>query len=183
MSTADIPTHDASANPRAAVGSTSALQTVYASAPAGQDILQTLELSHPLWAAPYYLTNYPTLFVATLDTGPTVTFMPYPFAVQLPVVDGAGTQALQVTLTNADPLIRQAVEAAHADPTTRITAVYREFLGAALGAPQSAPLRLSFSTIQITEESVAGVANRSDVLNRRFPAVWYDVKRFPGLDR
>jgi hypothetical protein len=165
------------------LATTTALRTAYASAPGGQDILRTLELSHSKWPAHYYLTDYPTPFTATLDTGPTVTFQPYPFAVVLPPIDGAGQQTLQVTLTNADPLVRQAVESAHVDPTERIVAVYREFLSDALGAPQSAPLRLSFDTLQITEEAVSGTANRSDVLNRRFPSLWYDVVQFPGLDR
>lgn len=162
---------------------TSELRTAYASAPAGVDILATLELSHSLWAAPYYLTSYPTPFVATLDTGPTVTFTPFPFALVLPTVDGAGRQDLQVTLTNADPLVRQAVIAAHADPTERIVCVYREYLTSEGAVQQSAPLRLTFDQIQITAEAITGVANRSDVLNRRFPGVWYDIAFFPGLDR
>jgi hypothetical protein len=159
------------------------LRTAYASAPAGVDILATLELSHSRWAAPYYLTSYPTPFVATLDTELTVTFTPFPFALVLPTVDGAGRQDLQVTLTNADPLVRRAVIAAHADPKARIVCVYREFLTSEGTAQQSAPLRLTFDQIQITAEAVTGIANRSDVLNRRFPGLWYDTALFPGLDR
>jgi hypothetical protein len=162
---------------------TVALQEARASAPSGETILQTLELSHPLWAAPYYLTNYPRAFTTTLESGPTVTFNPFPFGVILPTVDGAGQQDMQITLTNADQEIADAVRAAHADPSTSIEAVYREFLGSDPGAPQSAPVRLVFNAIQITEEAVSGVAGRSDVLNRRFPGVWYDVQHFPGLDR
>jgi hypothetical protein len=165
-----------------------ALRQVYASAPAGEIIWPTLELSHPLWSAPYYLTSAPVAFTAALDSGSggaTVTFQPFPFSVVLPTVDGAGQQDLSVTLTNADPLIAQAVAQAHADPTTRITAVYREYLSGVAGSagPQSAPIRLTFPVIQITEEAVTGIAGRSDVLNRRFPGLWYDVARFPGLDR
>jgi hypothetical protein len=166
-------------------GASTALLTAYASAPAGVDIYATLELDHPLWPAPYYLTNAQVAFTATLETGPTVTFQPFPFAVVLPAVDGAGQQDLQVTLTNADQSIADAVQAAHADPTTRITAVYREFLSsdAPPHAVQSAPLTLQFDQIQITEEAVTGIAGRADTLNRRFPGRWYDLARFPGLDR
>jgi hypothetical protein len=164
---------------------TSALATARASAPAGVDIWQTLELDHPLWAASYYLTNAPAAFTVTLETGVTATFTPFPFSIKLPTVDGAGQQDLQVSLTNADQAIADAVQIAHADPTQRITAVYREYLSS-LGTtqqPQSAPLRLAFDSIQITEDAVTGVAGRSDVLNRRFPGLWYDVAHFPGLDR
>jgi Domain of unknown function (DUF1833) len=169
---------------------TPALRQVYASAPAGVDIWPTLELSHPLWTQTYYLTSAPAAFTATLESGPsgkgpTVTFQPFPFAVVLPTVDGAGQQDLSVTLTNADQAIADAVQAAHADPTQRITCVYREFLstGDATQLPQSPPIRLAFDSIQITEEAVTGIAGRSDVLNRRFPGIWYSASAFPGLDR
>jgi len=162
---------------------TDALKTVRASAPARQDILRTIELWHPKWAARQYLTTWPQAFAAVLETGQTVTFTPFPFAVVLPTVDGAGQQDMQVTLTNADQAIADLVQLAHTDPTQRIECTYREFLSDDLGAPQSAPLRLTFESIQINEESVTGVAGRSDVLNRRFPAVYYDVEHYPGLDR
>ncbi|HXD04891.1 MAG TPA: DUF1833 family protein [Burkholderiaceae bacterium] len=162
---------------------TDALQEARASAPSGETIIQTLELRHPLWPAPYYLTNHPRPFDAELEDGATPTFMPFPFAVVLPSIDGAGQQDMQISITNADQTVADAVRAAHADPSTNIQAVYREFLGSDLGAPQSAPVRLVFDSIQITTEAVSGTANRSDVLNRRFPGVWYDVQHFPGLDR
>lgn len=161
------------------------LARVWASAPAGVDLWPTLTLEHPLWTAPYYLTSAPAPFTAQLETGASVTYTPFPFSVILPTVDGAGQQDLQVTLTNADPLIADAVQRAHADPTQRITATYRLYLSS-LGVtqpPQAPPLRLAFDVIQITEEAVTGVAGRSDVLNRRFPGVWYDIAHFPGLDR
>lgn len=170
-------------------GITPELAHTYASAPTGVDLWVTLALEHPAWVAsghgPYYLTNAPVAFTAALETGPTVTFAPFPFAIVLPTVDGAGQQDLQVTLTNADPEIAAAVQAAHADPTQRITATVRIFLSS-LGTtqtPQSPPLRLAFDALQITEEAVSGIAGRSDVLNRRFPSVWYDTATFPGLDR
>jgi len=167
-------------------GTSTDLARARASAPAGVDIWETLTLEHPAWAAPYYLTNAPTAFTATLvDGGPAVTFLPFPFAVQLPAVDGAGQQDLQVSLTNADPAIADAVQLAHATPTQRIQATYRVFLST-LGSsqiPQSAPIALSFDAVQITEEAVTGIAGRSDTLNRRFPGVLYDTTTFPGLDR
>jgi hypothetical protein len=164
---------------------TAELARARASAPAGVDIWETLTLEHSAWAAPYYLTSAPQAFTATLESGPVVTFLPFPFALVLPTVDGAGQQDLQVTLTNADHAIADAVQAAHATPTERITATYRVFLST-LGStqtPQSAPLRLSFDAIQITEEAVTGIAGRSDTLNRRFPGIHYDIAHFPGLDR
>lgn len=166
-------------------GTSTELARARASAPAGVDIWETLTLEHSAWSAPYYLTNAPQAFSATLESGPVVTFVPFPFALVLPSVDGAGQQDLQVSLTNADPLIAAAVQAAHATPTERITATYRVFLST-LGStqtPQSAPLRLSFDAIQITEEAVTGIAGRSDILNRRFPGIHYAIAQFPGLDR
>jgi hypothetical protein len=162
---------------------TTALLTARASAPVGESIIETLELRHSLWPAPYYLTTWPQAFDAQLEDGALATFKTFPFAVSLPTVDGAGQQDMQITITNADQEIADAVRLAHQDPSENIEAIYREFLGSDLGAPQSAPVRLVFDAIQITEEAVSGIAGRSDVLNRRFPGVWYDVQHFPGLDR
>jgi hypothetical protein len=169
------------------------LARAWASAPAGVDLWPTLTFEQldalgrplPAFGGPFYLTSAPVPFTALLESGASVTYMPFPFSVVLPTVDGTGQQDLQVTLTNADPLIADAVQRAHADPTARIVATYRLYLST-LGTtqtPQAPPLRLAFDTIQITEEAVTGVAGRSDVLNRRFPGVWYDVAHFPGLDR
>lgn len=161
------------------------LARVWASAPAGVDLWPTLTLEHSTFAQAYTLTSAPEAFTARREDGTSVTYTPFPFSVVLPTVDGGGQQDLQVTLTNADPLVADAVQRAHATPTERIVATYRLYLSS-LGAtqtPQAAPLRLSFDAITITEEAVAGVAGRSDVLNRRFPGRWYDVASFPGLDR
>lgn len=170
-------------------GVTYDLARAWASAPAGVDLWPTLTLEHSAWVdsghGPYYLTSAPLAFTAQDEDGVAHTFQPFPFSVVLPRVDGAGQQDLQVTLTNADQEIADAVQLAHADPTERIVCTYRLYLSS-LGTtqtPQAPPLRLAFDTIQITEEAVAGVAGRSDVLNRRFPGRWYDVTSFPGLDR
>jgi hypothetical protein len=166
-------------------GTTVDLARARASAPAGVDLWETLTLEHPLWDAPYYLTNSTEAFTARDEDGATITYTPFPFSVVLPTVDGAGQQDMAVTLTNADQEIADAVQRAHADPTARITATYRLYLST-LGAtqtPQAAPLRLAFDAITITDEAVSGIAGRSDVLNRRFPGRWYDTVFFPGLDR
>jgi hypothetical protein len=169
-----------------ATGHTAELERVHASAPAGVDLWETLTLEHSKFAAPYYLTSAPVAFTVRLEgSGATVTFTPFPFALVLPTVDGAGQQDLRVTLTNADPQLADAVQRAHADPTERIVATYRVYLSSLDTAqqPQSPPLRLAFDAIQITEDAVSGIAGRSDVLNRRFPSVPYDLLMFPGLDR
>jgi hypothetical protein len=175
------------------VGASIDLARAWASAPAGVDLWPTLTLEHSAFNAsghgPYYLTSQPVAFTALIvnpdNTTSSVTFTPFPFSVVLPLVDGAGQQDLRVTLTNADQQIADAVQAAHATPTERIVATYRLYLSS-MGSsqtPQAAPLKLSFDAITITEEAVAGIAGRSDVLNRRFPGVWYDTAHFPGLDR
>lgn len=168
-----------------ATGPSSNLRTARASAVAGWSIIQTLELNHPNWGAPYYLSSWSENFTTTIETGATVTFTPFPFAVVLPKLDGAGQQDMQVTIANADAdqTIAAALRQAIADPTQRITCTYREFLSNDLGAPQSPPIVLSFDSIALTDAGATGTANRSDVLNRRFPGQHYDVYLFPGLDR
>src|SRR6185369_5774591 len=109
-------------------GATTALQQARASAPAGVDLWPTLTLAHPSWATPYYLTNAPVAFTAKDENGVAITYQPFPFTVILPTVDGTGNQDLKISLTNADPLVADAVQLAHATPTQRITATYRLYL-------------------------------------------------------
>ena len=79
---------------------TTALLTARASAPSGETIIQTLELRHPLWPTPYYLTNYPRAFTTLLETGVRVSDCADPFGDELPPAFSGGTVAL-ASLTGA----------------------------------------------------------------------------------
>lgn len=160
-----------------------ALQRLYASAPAGEVVLETLEISHPLFATTHYITNNPTGFSATLESGATVDFITLPFGARLPNSDAQGNQDLGLVIDNVDREIIEELERASADPTTRIAVTYRAFASTDLSAPGSSPIALSISEVSAGLPTVEATAGRTDVLNKKFPAVLYTIQQFPGLDR
>jgi hypothetical protein len=159
------------------------LQRLYASAPDAIELRETLELAHPLFAATHYVTNGPLAFTAALEGGGVVTFEPLPFGVKLPGANAGGNQDLGLVVDNVDREIIDELERASADPSVRIAATYRAYTSDNLTEPGSDPIALSLSDISAGMTRVEATATRTDVLNKRFPAVLYDVHRFPGLDR
>lgn len=160
------------------------LQRLYASAPTGVELVETVELAHPLFARTYYLTNGPAAFAAPLAPGgEPVTFEPFPFAVKLPGSNPGGNQDLGLVLDNVDRVIVEELERANAAPAERIAATYRVYASDDLTGPGSDPVALSIADVSAGLTRVEATASRTDVLNKRFPAVLYSVDRFPGLDR
>jgi hypothetical protein len=162
---------------------TPALQRLYASAPDGAVIYETLELRHPRFTQAYYLTNAALPFSAQLETGAQVDFMALPFTAQLPGANSGGTQDLTLVLDNVDRLIVDELERAAGDPRTRIAVTYRAFASTDLSGPGADPIALSLSDVTATDTQVQGTASRTDVLNRRYPSVLYEIGMYPGLDR
>jgi hypothetical protein len=160
-----------------------ALQRIYASAPAGETIFETLELRHPLFSQSWFITNAPLPFTAQLETGVAVAFVCLPFSAKLPGANSGGQQDLALVIDNVDREIIAELERAAGDPTQRISAVYRSFTNFDLTAPASDPIALSISDISATATRVEATASRTDVLNRPFPSVRYETGQFPGLDR
>lgn len=159
------------------------LQRIYASAPAGEMPLETLQLAHPLFSQSWFITNHSAGFSATLETGETVDFIALPFAARQPNSDGSGNQDMGLVIDNVDREIIEELERAIADPSQRIAVTYRAFASGDLSAPGSEPISLSITEISAGLTTVEATAGRADVLNRKFPAVLYEIGQFPGLDR
>lgn len=159
------------------------LQRLYASAPADAELWETLELAHPLFASTHYVTNAALPFTAKLETGASIEFLCLPFAAVLPGANAGGNQDLGLVIDNVDREVIDELERASADPSERIRATYRAYSSDDLEGPGSDPIALSISDISVGLTRAEATATRTDVLNKRFPAVLYDVARFPGLDR
>lgn len=159
------------------------LARIYASAPVGEEIWETLELSHPLFSKTYYITNAANSFTAFLETGVAVDFITLPFAAKQPSSNSGGQQDMALVIDNVDREIIEELERASADPSTRIAVTYRAYASTNLGAPGSNPIALAISEVSAGLATVEATAGRADVLNKKFPAVLYTIAQFPGLDR
>ena len=167
---------------------TDELKRVYASAPFDRRFVETIELTHPLFPQTYWLNNDVQAWQFLLNAGDTplaaVEFLPVPFRLVLPTVDGKGQQDLQMVLDNVGREAMDAIEAAAANPTINIGLTYRVYLDVPLTPPQvNPPLVLALQSVVITLDSIVGTATRADVLNKAFPSELYRVDLFPGLNR
>ena len=161
-----------------------ALREIYASAPATQRYIETLQFSHSLVPATYYLTNDNQPWQFLLESGSLVTFTVMPFKIVLPTSDGKGNQDMGLTLANIGRDLVDPLEAAIARPYEPIKCVYRVYLDQASTSPQNTPpLTLTITGLQVTRETVSATATRMDVLNRAFPYNFYRADLFPGLRR
>lgn len=161
-----------------------ALKEIYASAPATQRYIETLGFSHSLFPQTYYMTNDNQAWPFLLESGQLVTFMPMPFQVVLPTLDGQGNQDMALTLANIGRDLVDPIEAAIAKPSEPIRCTYRVYIDQASTGPQNTPpLSLTITGIQISREAVSATATRADVLNRAFPYTYYTYQLFPGLRR
>lgn len=164
------------------------LKRVYASAPFDRNCVDTLELAHPLFPQTYFLTSDVQAWQFLLNAGDSplgaVTFLPVPFKLVRPTLDGKGQQDLQLVIDNVGREAMDAIEAAAANPTINIGVTLRTYLDVPLSPPQFySPLVLALQSVVITVDSIVGTATRADVLNKSFPSELYRVDLFPGLNR
>jgi hypothetical protein len=159
------------------------LQRIYASAPDTEEVWETLELRHPLFSQYWFITNTALPFSANLETGQLVDFICLPFTAKLPAATSGGTQDLQISIDNVDREIILELERAAQNPRQQIVLIYRAYASTDLSAPGSDPIQLSISDISASLTRVDATASRTDVLNRAFPSILYEVDIFPGLDR
>jgi len=157
------------------------LKRVYASAPSERRVVDTLELSHPLFPQVYFITKDSQAWVF-MAAGVLVTFLPVPFAIKLPTTDGKGQQDLDIVLDNIGREAMDALELAAALPTTNVAAVLRRYLD----VPESEAkyeLRLAIQSFVVSAGTIQATATRADTLNKPFPTELYRVDLYPGLDR
>lgn len=160
-----------------------ALKAIYASAPASQRYIETLSFSHSQFGTTYYMTSDTRSWQFLLESGQLVTFLPVPFRVVLPTIDGQGNQDMGLTIANIGRDLVAPIEAAINVPTEAIRCTYRVYLDQPATSPQSTPMALALTGIQISRDVVSATATRADVLNRAFPSNFYTVTQFPGLRR
>lgn len=164
-----------------------ALTEAYASAPASEVILHTLELRHPSFLAPIRVVRDHhdfTCFLeadAPLDPAGEVTFVAFSFDFVLPEVTKATSPEIEISLDNVSGEIIGYVDAAAQTPDM-IEVTYRPYLASDPSGPQmNPPLTLVIRSITADVFRVRARAGFADLSNRKFPNEVYDAERFVGL--
>ncbi len=167
---------------------TEAIEEAYATAPAGQVILHTLEFRHPSFTEPLRVVNDQQDFVGTLEAdapingGEEVTFTAFAFEFVPPDVDSSGTlPEVTIAIDNVSREVLGYMDLAANSPDL-IAVTYRPYLSTDTSEPQmNPPLTLTVRTVEADIFRVTARASFGDFINKAFPAILYDATRFPAL--
>lgn len=158
-----------------------ALEIVYASAPADEVPILTLEILHPAFAGGAIRTcNGFEDQACTLETGDTMTFEASGLDVSLPKRNATGRQELNFAIENvsgrAERAIRDALEAGG-----QIDVIYRTFLASDLSAPAEPPLKMALVSPSFEGATTQVTASYMDMINYAWPRERYTISFAPGL--
>lgn len=164
-----------------------ALKEAYASAPAEEVILHTLEIRHPSFTEPIRVVRDYNDLSATLEddapenAGEEVTFVAVAFDFILPEVSKSTSPEIEISLDNVSGEIIAYIDAAAQTPDL-IEVTYRPYLDSDTSGPQmNPPLTLVMRSVTAEIFRVRARAGYADLSNRKFPNEVYTSERFPGL--
>lgn len=143
--------------------------------------LETVEISNPDHATPFYLVRDSIPRILTLETAETVTFEPVNFRLSRPKQGETGSQELTLTVDNVDRRIFEFLEAIQfSQQETKIK--WRLYLESDDTQPQTTvPVELTIVDIAVTTFEVTATARFIDILNKPFPNENFTRSRFPSL--
>lgn len=164
-----------------------ALMEAYATAPAGEVILHTLEFRHPSFTQPLRIVRDNNDLNATLEAGApenggeVVTFVKFAFDLELPDITSGATPELLLSIDNVNrELLTYFDEAANSKDLIEVT--YRPYLATDTSAPQmNPPLNMTLKEVNADIFRVTARCGYGNFANRPFPNETYDLQRFSGL--
>ena len=161
------------------------LKRIYASAPDDDYHIETLSLEHSgLTSAVRYITNESGGFSGQLEDATPVTFEYLPFAVVKPRAGEENNLSLQVAVDNVSAELMAELEAIADDPIEPIICHYRVYLASDPNTVQNIPpLRLDIPRVKATWSTIAFVAGLLNLRGVKFPAMLFDIEKYPGLAR
>ena len=164
-----------------------ALKEAYATAPAGEVILHTLEFRHPEFTTPLRVVRDKADLNATLEsTAPEnpseeVTFIQYSFDLELPDVTNGSSPELLLTIDNVNREILTYIDLAANSPDL-IEVTYRPYLLTDTSAPQmNPPLTMTVKEVEADIFRITARCGFGNFANKPFPNETYDLQRFAGL--
>ncbi|KAF0804936.1 hypothetical protein A6D6_02700 [Alcanivorax xiamenensis] len=155
------------------------LSTVYASAPAGQVIIYTLDI-RVAGMDPILICNGFEDVTATLETSEEVTFEAGNLSVALPKRDDSGQQTLRFGLWNVNGRAQEVVSAA-LESGEEVPILYREFLASDLSVPAAGPVQFVMLGGQFEGLELQTEGGYYDILNQAYPRERYTQLNAPGI--
>ena len=170
-----------------------ALKEAYASAPAAEIILDTLELRHPAFVdenganIALRVVRNTVDFTgrleasAPMNAGEDVVFQALGFDISMPEISPQGAPEVTITLDNVTrEMIPHFRAAAMSNAPVELT--YRPYLASDPTTPQTpTPLTLTVKSCSASVGTATIKAEASDIANKAFPSNVYSAQKFPGL--
>jgi hypothetical protein len=155
------------------------LRTLYASAPAAEVLIPTIEIRHASIPPVYLCTGFSDV-TATLENDSTVTFTACGIDIALPEKDASGNQSLVFAIDNITGEAQRFVDAALAAGGEMLL-IYREYLASDLSAPASVPKTLNIIGGVFEGGTFQAEASYYDMLNTAWPRDRYTSDFAPGI--
>jgi hypothetical protein len=157
------------------------LSTLYASAPAAEVLIPTLEISHPSFAEPIRTcAGFEDHTVTLEDSTTQATFVASGLDVSLPARNASGQQNLTFAIENVTGIAQDAIDRA-LEAGGEIRVIYRSYLASDLSEPAEPPLKMVLVGARFEGASLQVTASYMDIINQAWPRDRYTVDFAPGL--
>lgn len=155
-----------------------ALRVVYASAPANEVIIPTLEIFIPGLDPLRVAGDFDDHMLGV--NGTLVSFQAGPLSIALPARDTTGQQTLKFGISGATGTVQQYVDAAlQADDVS--TMIYREYLASNPSSPANSPIEMTIVGGQFEGTDAVFEGSYYDLLNAAWPRDHYTSETAPGI--
>ena len=165
------------------------LAEVYASAPYDLYYIETLQLSHPIFAAEpvpgsVFLTNQREPLIGKLEDGSDVEYEPAPFVTIPPNDEENSALQLQVAIDNSSRRLMDNLERLSEYPQEPVRVIYRVYLSNDINTVQNdPPLSLEITSVTASQTAVTFNAGQTNLRRQPFPFQLYTTELYPGLAR
>lgn len=156
------------------------LREILSTYPAGEYLIDTIEISHSLFSQTYYLTREPLGITATLETAATVDFTGANIEIALNSTKSDLDQNFSFTFSDIENVLDDELDRIPLDNDEKIAMVYRGYISTDLSAPAQGPIRLEVITVS-QEKGVFTVEAGAPQLNWSETGIIYNYVDFPTL--
>lgn len=156
------------------------LKGIYANANVNNQLIRTIEISHPSFSQVWYLAQHNKEFQGKIEDTSLKDFQPWGFTLKLPDSTTQGQSNAKFIIDATDSTVLADLWAFKEDPTEPIVLNWREYFS---DSPeiQNSLLNIKLMNIEFNYNKIQGNGSRPDIVNRKFPFRRYDTTVFIGL--
>lgn len=161
---------------------TDAMAEAYATQPAGEVIIDTLELDHPTFDEPVRIATgvQEDITLPLTLGGDTALFRALQISLTLPGMDADGPTPAKVRIDNVSSLLLPYIRAA-IQSTDPISVVYRGYTTSDLTQPGDVIEDLELRDVSLSPSWAEGTLTFKQVELQAFPLATYDEEHYPTL--